>query len=185
MGGEYQVFPSKIFRHTVPKTSVGESFTVAIISAIEKVWIRVGGGRGEEYQDFPSKIFCLTVPKISVRESFTVAITSGIEKIWTRGGGEYQDFPLKIFCLTVPKTSVGESFTVANFGCRKSLDKGGEYQDFPSKIFCLTVPKISVGGGILYCCKNFGYRKSRDERGGGSVKIFRRKLFVPQCRKVP
>ena len=28
----------------MPKTSVGESFTVAIISGIEKVWIRGGGG---------------------------------------------------------------------------------------------------------------------------------------------
>ena len=47
---------------SVPKISVGESFTVALISGIEKVWIR-GGGRGREYQDFPLKLFCLTVPK--------------------------------------------------------------------------------------------------------------------------
>ena len=50
-GGEYQDFPSKVFCLTVPKISVGESFTVAIISGIEKLWIR---GRGE-YHDFPSK----------------------------------------------------------------------------------------------------------------------------------
>ena len=55
-GGEYQDFSSKIFCLTVPKISVGESFTVALISVIEKVWIR-GGGRGREYQDFPSKFF--------------------------------------------------------------------------------------------------------------------------------
>ena len=42
-GGEYQDFPSKTFCLTVPKTSVGESFTVAILSGIEKVWIRGGG----------------------------------------------------------------------------------------------------------------------------------------------
>ena len=60
----------------MPKISVGESFTVAIISGIEKIWIRGGGG----HQDFPSKIFCLTVPKISVGESFTVAIRFGQDK---------------------------------------------------------------------------------------------------------
>ena len=41
---EDQDFPSKIFCLTVPKISVGESFTVALISGIEKVWIRGGGG---------------------------------------------------------------------------------------------------------------------------------------------
>ena len=62
-GGGYQVFTSKLFCLTMPKISVGESFAIALISAIEKVWIREGGG---EYQDFLSEIFCLTVPKISV-----------------------------------------------------------------------------------------------------------------------
>ena len=88
-GGEYQDFPSKIFCLTVPKISVGESFTVALISGSEKVYGQDGGG---EYQDFPSFFFCLTVPKISVGESFTVAIISGIEKVWIRGGS------IKIFC---------------------------------------------------------------------------------------
>ena len=41
--GECQDFPSKVFCLTVPKTFVGESFTVAIFSGIEKVWLRVGG----------------------------------------------------------------------------------------------------------------------------------------------
>ena len=83
--GEYQDFPSKIFCLTVPKISVGESFTVALISGSEKVWI---GGGGGEYQDFPSKLFCLTVPRIFVGDSFTVALISGSEKVWI-GGGEY------------------------------------------------------------------------------------------------
>ena len=38
----YEDFPSKKFCLTVPKSSVGESFTVALISGIEKVWIRGG-----------------------------------------------------------------------------------------------------------------------------------------------
>ena len=87
---------------SVPKNFVGESFSVSLISGVEKVWRRGG------YQDFPSKIFCLTVPKISVGESFTVALISGSEKVYGQEGGggwgwEYQDFPSKTFCLTVPK----------------------------------------------------------------------------------
>ena len=37
--------------------------------------------------------------------------------------------------------------------------------------------------GILYCCINFGYRKSLGKKGGVSIKIVRRKSFVSQCRK--
>ena len=78
-----------------------ESFTVALISGIEKIWM----GGGGEYPDIPSKLFCLiTVSKKFVGESFTVALISGTEKVWRRGGGEYQDFPLKNFCLTVRKS---------------------------------------------------------------------------------
>ena len=39
-GGGYQEIPSKIFRLTVPKVFVGESFAVALISGTEKVWRR-------------------------------------------------------------------------------------------------------------------------------------------------
>ena len=68
----------------------------------------------------------------------------------------------------MPKNSVGKSFTITLIsGTEKNWRGGGEYQDFPSKIFCLTVPKISVWE-ILYCCINFGYRKSLDGRGGVS-----------------
>ena len=80
-GGEYQNFPSKVFCLTVPKSSLRESFTVAIISGIEKVWIRGAGG---EYQDFPWKIFCLTVPKKVVGEPFRAVFQniSGNEKVY-------------------------------------------------------------------------------------------------------
>ena len=43
--GEYHDFLSKKFSLTVRKFSVGESFTVALISGIEKVWIRGGVSR--------------------------------------------------------------------------------------------------------------------------------------------
>ena len=60
-GRWYQDFPSKLFCLTVPKNSVGVSFTVALTSGIEKVRMREG-----EYQEIPSKTFCLTVPTFSV-----------------------------------------------------------------------------------------------------------------------
>ena len=61
----------------MPKISVGESLTVAIISGIEKVWIR-----GGEYQGFPSKFFCLIVAKNFVGELLCAVfqISSGSEK---------------------------------------------------------------------------------------------------------
>ena len=80
-GGEIQILRPNFFL-TVPKIFVRESSTVALISGIEKVWIRRRG-----VSMFSIKSFCLTVPKVSVGESFTVALVSGSEKIWRRGGG--------------------------------------------------------------------------------------------------
>ena len=43
-GGEYQDFPSKSFCPLALKISVRDSFTVALIPDVEKVWIRGGWG---------------------------------------------------------------------------------------------------------------------------------------------
>ena len=91
-GGSIKIFRRNFFV-SLPKVSIGDSFSVSLISAIELVW-----KKGGEYQHFPSKFFCLTVP-----EDFV-------------GGGwgvEYQHFPSKLFCLTVPKFSVGKPFSVS------------------------------------------------------------------------
>ena len=55
---EYQDFLSKIICLTVPKYFVGESFTVALFSGSENVWMRRG-----KYQDFPSDFFVLQCQK--------------------------------------------------------------------------------------------------------------------------
>ena len=78
----------------MPKISIGESFTVALIFGSEKVYGQQGGG---EYQDFSSKLFCLLVPRIFVEESFTVAVMSGTETVWTGGGGSIKIFRRKVF----------------------------------------------------------------------------------------
>ena len=95
-GGEYHNFPSKLFCFSVPKTFVGESFSVSLISGIKKIWIR-GGGR--KYRDFPSTFFCLTVPKTFVGEPFCVP-----ENFWCRNflgtkRGRISQFPIEFFLL--------------------------------------------------------------------------------------
>ena len=177
--GEYQCFPSKVFVSQCP-IFVGESFTVALISGIEKVWIRQRG-----VSMFSIESFCLTVPKVSVGESFTVALISGIEKVWIRRRA-VSTLSVENFCLTVPKNYVGESFTNALIsGSEKVYGQqgGGEYQDFPSQIFCLTVPKIFVEESLTFAVMSGTEKVWR--RGGGSTNIFRRKIFVSDCRKTP
>ena len=81
-GGGVSRLPSKIFFPTELKVSFGESFTVALISGMEKLWVRGGG-----VSRFSVEPFCLTVPKNSVGESFTVALIWAIKKVWIRGEG--------------------------------------------------------------------------------------------------
>ena len=124
----------------MPKNSVGESFSVALFSVTEKVWIR---GRGE-VKIFRRKFFVSPCRKNSVGESFTVALNSCSEKVYGQEGeGSIKIFRRKFYCVTVPKNSVAESFT---FALKSRIEKvwirgGGEYQDFPLKFFCLIVLK--------------------------------------------
>ena len=73
----------------------------------------------------------------------------------------------------MPKNFVGEPFSVSLIsGTEKVWIRGGR-----------GVSRFSVENfrrGILYCCNNFGYRKSFD-KGGGSITIFRRSF----CLTVP
>ena len=80
-GGRFK-YSVEIFFLTVPKVFVGESFTVALISGIEKVWIR---GRGE-IKIFRRKFFVSQCRKIFVGESFTVALNSCSEKVYGQEG---------------------------------------------------------------------------------------------------
>ena len=81
-----------------------ESFSVSLLSGIEKVWIRGGGVS----RFFVEKFLSHNAKKPRRGgESFSFSLLSGIEKVWLRGGWEYQDFSWKNFCLTVPKNSVG------------------------------------------------------------------------------
>ena len=94
--------------------------------------------------------------------------------------GEYHDFLSKIFCLTVPKIFVGESCSVALIsGTKKFGDGGGGVWRFYVEKF-LSHSAEKFRRGILYCCINFGYRKSLDK--GGEYHDFLSKIF---CLTVP
>ena len=107
------------------------------------------------------------------------------KKSMHRRGG-YQDFPSKVFCTTMPKTLAREPFCVLfqKFPVAKKIKhKKGGYQDFPSKIFCIEVPK-NRKETLLFCVsESFRQRKTLWIREG-TIKSFRRKFFVPQCRKL-
>ena len=72
-GGEFQDFPSKIFCLTVPKISVEESFTVAIISGIEKILIKGGVSR------FSVEVFVSLYLNISLENTLVFQKNSFIE----------------------------------------------------------------------------------------------------------
>ena len=166
--GEYHDFPSNNFCLTVPKIFVGEPFSVALISGIEKVWI----GRGE-YQDFPSKNFCLTVLKISLWESFTVALISVSKKVWIRRVGVSRYSVENFLSHSAEKFRRGILYCCSIFGYRESLDRTGrwKYQDFPSKKFCLTVSKSHVGESFIVALIS-GSEKVYGQQGGGEYQDF-------------
>ena len=215
-------FRSKNFCLTVPKISVGESFTDALFSGSEKVYGQEGGRgvprfsvekflshsaenfrRGILYccinfgyrenlekrggggdQDFPSKFFCLTVPKIFVGESFTVALFSGSEKVYGQEGGRgVLRFSLESLLPHSAENLRRESFTVALISGTEKIwgrGRGGGVPRFSVENF-LSHSAENFRRGML-CCINFRNRKGV-EKGGGSIKIFRRKFFVSHCRR--
>ncbi len=91
----------------MPKNFLGESFTVALISGTEKVWIRRGS-----IKIFRGKFFSFTVPKSFVGEAFIVSVFSGPEKSYaSEGYVAIFVLPSKVFCLTLPKSFAGEPFS--------------------------------------------------------------------------
>ena len=77
----------------------------------------------------------------------------------------------------------GILYCCIDFGNRKGLDiKWRELQGIPSNNFCLTVPKNFVGQSFSVALIS-GIEKLWIGRGGGSIKIFHREIFVSQCQK--
>ena len=93
------------------KFSVGESFTVALISVSEKVWIRRLGVSRYSVENFLSH----SAEKIRRGILYCCSNFGYRESLDRTGRWKYQEFPSKNFCLTVPKSHVRESFIVALF----------------------------------------------------------------------
>ena len=74
----YQDFPSKIFFLTVPKNSVGESFTVALILGMENVRMKEGGVSRISVKNF----FSHSADIFRSGDPFSVSLISGIEKFY-------------------------------------------------------------------------------------------------------
>ena len=129
----------------MPKKFVGDSFTVALISGSEKVWI--GGGN---YQDFPSYFFCLTVPKISVRKTLLLHYFRVAKKFGEEVGWGVSRFCVEFFLSHSAENLRRESFTVALLsGTEKIWRRGGVSRFFVENFLSRCAEKFRVG--ILYC----------------------------------
>ena len=74
----YQDFPSKLFCLTVPKNSVGESFTVALILGMENVKMREGRVSRFSVENFLSH----SADIFRSGDPFSVSLISGVEKFY-------------------------------------------------------------------------------------------------------
>ena len=137
--------------------------------------------RGGGVSRFSVENFLSHSPESFRRGILYCCINFGYRKSLDKREGEYQDFLSKNFCLTVPKIFVGEYFTVAVFSATgKVWRREGAVSRFYVENF-LSHSAESFRRGILYCCSNFGYRKSLEKRGGGYQDI-PSKIF---CLTVP
>ena len=138
MGGrwEWQFFPSKISCLTVPKTFVGQPFSVSLISGVINFYA------SESYITIFCRIFLSHIAEKTRRGTLLYCVSESFRyriELWTRKCGEYQNFPSKTFCLTVPKNALGELFSLSLIsriekGCMRGLGGGADMcQDFPSK----------------------------------------------------
>ena len=146
--------------------------------------------REVEYQEFPSKVFCLTVPETFLEEFFCDVFQkiSGSEKVLEQKWGVSRFYFENFVSHSVENFRRGALLCCVQENFRKPksfMDKREvEYQEFPSKNFCPTVPKKFVGEPFCDVFQKSSVSgKNVDKRGGGSIRLFRQKLFVSQCRK--
>ena len=101
-----------------------------------------------------------------------------------RAGGGIKIFRRTNFLSQCRKISWGHpveqcyrNFPVA----KKFMDKGGGISSLSvEKIFTHSAEKLRRG--ILFCFTNCRYRNMLGIKEGGSIKLFRRKIFVSWCR---
>ena len=178
---EYHDFPSKNVCLTVPKNFVGDTFSVSLISGIERFYA------SEIYLTILCRnFFCLSAEKFR-RGTFLICVS---ENIWyrkkimdKRGGGREEGvsrFSVENFLSHSAKLFRGHPFSVSeNLGYRKILCITGGITFFRRIMMVSQCGKISRAS--LQNFRKFGVSKNFMHN---SITIFRWKYFVSRCRKI-
>ena len=177
---EYHDFPSKNVCLTVPKKFVGETFSVSLISGIERF------DASEIYLTILCQIFfCLSAEKFRWG-TFLICVS---EKIWYRikimdkrggkGGGSITIFSRKFLVSQCQNISWASLQCSRKFGVSKNFMHNRGYHVFPSNNDGLTEPKKFAD--IASKFQKIGVSKNLMHN---SITIFRRKYFVSRCRKI-
>ena len=171
--GEYQHFPSKIFRLTVPKIFAGETLCAVSqkFSGSEKFMNRRGGSIKNFSRLFVSK--CRKDSQVNTSllffRKFPVAKKLGIRR------GSIKIFRGKFFdsqCRNHSQVNPSLLCSRKNPVAKRFMDKGGEYEDFPSEILSLTVAKIFIGESFTLGVFLGTGKVWITRGGGGSIKMF-------------
>ena len=161
-GGSFSIFVHNFFSLTVPKTFVGEPYSVSLISVMEKFYAYEGN-----FLIFYRNFLCLTVPKNVIGEPFHVSQKFWYRKVlWIRAeGGSITIFRQK-FCLTVPRSSVGEPFSVSLIsGIENFYAYEGIFTIFYKNLLSHSTKKLHRG--TLPCFTKILVSKSFMDTSGG------------------
>ena len=144
-------FSVEIFCLTVPKISAGESFTVAIISGIEKVGIK-------GVSQFSVEVFVSLYRNISLENTLVFQKNSFIENFHAYEGGHHRF--VGTFCLTETKSFVKEPFCFPEIYWyrKKIMDKRWHITIFFRNFHVSLCRKLSSGNPTVFE-KIFGFKK--------------------------
>ena len=185
---EYHDLLSKIFCLTVPKNFVGETFSVSLISGIERFYA------SESYATiFCRNFFCLSAEKFRRGNLSDLCFRSILvsKKFMDKTGeGEgVSRLSVKIFLShSAKKFRRGNLQCVTNFGQRKILCFRDLSHDFVSIFFCLSAEKFRRGNLSDLCIRKILVsKKIMDKRGGGrkeeGVSRFPVEFFMSSAEK--
>ena len=178
--GEVSRFPSKIFCLTLPKTFVGEPFSVSLISGIENF------SASENYFTiFLPEFFVSQHRNISQKNPSVLCFRKFLvaKKFMDKSEGEVSRFPSKIFCLTLPKTFVGEPFSVSLIsGIEKVYSSENYVTIFLPEFFVSQHRNISKKNPSVLCFRKILVAKKFMDKSEGEVSRFPSKIF---CLTLP
>ena len=160
-------------------------FSLGILLLLEYFWVpEKFGKQGGGVSRFSFEKILSHSTENFRRVILPCCINFGYRKGLGKKGGVSR-YSVEIFCFTVPNNFVGEPFSISLISGIEKFSTSEGYVtifDFLSKVYCLTVPKKIAGDFFSAVFQKIsGSEKIMDKRGGGSIKIFRRKFFASQC----